>query len=157
MHLSLLGYSFEFLIKSTPRVSQSNKLDLFTSYFRSTWFERFKPDLWNTYETTGPRSNNHLEGYNFKLIKFVDCIHPNIYSLVNSCKVYRRPIYVKKDEMLFNLKVMFFYKYISLETYLSFIAKLFKYDKTVEFNETSVDFYGFLVIEHPVDAEKTEK
>ena len=46
---------------------------------------------------------------------------------------------------------MFFYKCISLETYLSCIAKLFNYDKTVEFNETRVDIYGFLDIEHPVD------
>ena len=32
------GIVVKGLIKSTPRVSQSNKLDLFTSYFRSTWF-----------------------------------------------------------------------------------------------------------------------
>ena len=163
--------AFKFLIESTPQVPQSNKLHLFSNYFYSIWFERFKPALWNHYETIGPRSNNHLEGYNFKINKYIDCIHPNIYSLINtfkdlellismnfiqitnglSSKVYRRPIDIKRDEVLFNLKILFFYKSISLEIYLSYIGKLFHYDKTVEFSESDVDIYGFLDIVHPVD------
>ena len=41
--------------------------------------------------------------------------------------------------------------FFSLEIYLSYIGKLFHYDKTVEFSKSDVDIYGFLDIVHPVD------
>ena len=84
MPLKHLDTSFQYLILSKPQFDQPDKLDSFIDYFRSTWFDRFKPILWNHYETIGPRSNNHLEGYNFKINKYIDFIHPKIYNFANT-------------------------------------------------------------------------
>ena len=84
--MNLLETAFQYLIFSKHLFPQSDKLDSFLDYFHATWFDRFKPNHWNYYETIDPRSNNHLEGFNYKLNKFIDFIHPNIYSLVNTFK-----------------------------------------------------------------------
>ena len=54
----------------------------FTDYFVDNYFEgRFPMELWNHFLATGePRTNNHLEGYNLKLKKFVVSSHPDIFS-----------------------------------------------------------------------------
>ena len=45
------------------------KIDQFVKYFEETYLQSniFPTKLWNHYETTGPRTNNHVEGYNDRL------------------------------------------------------------------------------------------
>ena len=57
--MNLLETAFQYLIFSKHLFPQSDKLDSFLDYFRATWFDRFKPNHWNHYETIDPRSNNH--------------------------------------------------------------------------------------------------
>ena len=80
--------------------------------------------MWNHYETVGPRSKNHVEGYYLKFNRFVATVHPNVLNLIqdlrdlesfstinyiqrkNGClsKSFRRPIDIKRDDILFYLK-----------------------------------------------------
>jgi hypothetical protein len=50
----------------------------FTDYVTKFWVEghRF---LWNHYQTEGPHTTNHLEGWHNKIKKKVHHAHPNIY------------------------------------------------------------------------------
>ena len=41
---------------------------------------------------------------------------------------------------------------MSIESYLTYCAKLFHYDKTVVLNKNTVDIYSFLDIEVPIDS-----
>ena len=130
----------------------------------------FPPSIWNHYETIGPKTNNHVEGLNFKLNQYSFCSHPNIYQLIElfrqmetniskkyikrvkgvRSKVYRRPIDVKRDENLSILKSLVFYNSISLNNYLLYCSKLFRYDESHQQICLS-DIYNFLDIEHPID------
>ena len=59
------------------------RVDEFLDYFTNTYFEgQFPVELWNHFKTVGPRTNNHLEGYNSKLKKCVSVAHPNIYTAI---------------------------------------------------------------------------
>ena len=42
----------------------------------------FPPNVWNHYETIDPRTNNHVEGFNFKTNQYSFCNHPKIYQLI---------------------------------------------------------------------------
>jgi len=55
--------------------------DEFTDYITEFWVERNR-HLWNHYETDGPRTTNHLEGWHLKLKNQVHHSHPNIYKLI---------------------------------------------------------------------------
>ena len=70
-------------------MEQNDKIDLFISYYRSTWLSEsslFPPKIWNHFDTVGPRTNNHVEGFNFKLNTYSFCKHPNVYVLINLLK-----------------------------------------------------------------------
>lgn len=47
---------------------------------------RFSPSTWNHYQTEGPRTNNHLEGWHNNLKKRVKITHPLIYAIVKEFK-----------------------------------------------------------------------
>ena len=69
-------------------------------------------------------------------------------------KAYRRPEDVKRDEVLFNLKTLFFYNSISLDHYLSYTGRLFSYDKNVTYQYPEYEFPdidSYLDHEHPID------
>ena len=53
----------------------------FTDYVTELWVEgqRF---LWNHYQTEGPHTTNHLEGWDNKIKKKVHHAHPNIYLII---------------------------------------------------------------------------
>jgi hypothetical protein len=54
-----------------------------TDYVTETWIEgRFSQPTWNHYQTEGPRTNNHLEGWHNKLKKRFGIAHPT--PVVNS-------------------------------------------------------------------------
>ena len=64
------------------------KINQFVHYFDETYLSSsiFPIQLWNHFETAGPRTNNHVEGYNNKLKCFVGAAKPNIYKIVNIFK-----------------------------------------------------------------------
>ena len=65
-------------------------------------------------------------------------------------KAYRRPIYVKGDEILSILKSLLFFNSISLNNYLLYCSKFFRYDKSHQKTVLS-DVYQFLTIELPIE------
>ena len=174
--LNLVENAFNYLISIQPHSPHVDKFNLFYNYIRTTWLDgsKFPPALWNHYETIGPRTNNHLEGYNFNINNEIDSNHPNIFSLINTLKElevlksmdyvrlihgvytksYRRPEDIKRDEVLFNLKTLLFYNSISLSSYLSFTGRLFGYDKNVTYEYPSFEFPdidSYLDEELPID------
>ena len=108
----------------------------------------FPPHIWNHFETVGPRTNNHVEGFNFKLNQYSFSNHPKIYQLIlffrqmetkisqkyikrvkgAMFKAYRRPIDVQRDI----LKTLLHYYAISLNNYLIYSSKLFRFDKSLQ-------------------------
>ena len=85
--LNLIELAFNIILDSKPL--KNEKIDLFIKYFTSTWFSTscmFPPHIWNHYETVGPKTNNHVEGFNFKLNQYSFSSHPNIYQLVQLFK-----------------------------------------------------------------------
>lgn len=47
---------------------------------------RFSPSTWNHYQTEGPRTKNHLQGWHNNLKKRVKITHPLIYAIVKEFK-----------------------------------------------------------------------
>jgi len=59
------------------------KLIYFVEYIIKNYFEGcFPKSIWFHFETVGNKTNNHLEGYNKKLKKFVGAKAPNIFKAV---------------------------------------------------------------------------
>ena len=177
--IDLLDSTFQYLLSIQPESLNSDKLRLFVNYFESTWIGRdskFPKDMWNHYETIGPRSNNHVEGYNLKFNRYVETIHPNVYKLIQDMrdqeafcsmnyiqrnngrlsKSFRRPIDIKRDDILFNLKTLFFYQSISLNNSISYASRLFSYDQNVKLTkldkeEIEDDIYSYLDHDMPIN------
>ncbi|CAF1104867.1 unnamed protein product [Brachionus calyciflorus] len=81
-------------------------------------------NLWNHFYTEGPRTNNHVEGYNHKINNYINHTHPHIYSAIYTLKTLetstginffqhesggltqfpRRPRDIQRDVMLNYLK-----------------------------------------------------
>ena len=57
-------------------------------YLRRTWLDGVIPrEVWNMYEHSGVATNNHAEGYNFKMgAKHKIAKHPNPYTLVDEIR-----------------------------------------------------------------------
>jgi hypothetical protein len=63
-----------------------DKLSDLLLYFNAVWFQRFEILLWNHYDTVGPRTNNHVEGFHSKLNKVCQEAHPNIWKSIGIIK-----------------------------------------------------------------------
>ena len=106
----------------------------------------------NHFETVGPRTNNHVEGYNNKLKCFVGAAKPNIYKIVNifkneetnSDKKFRKATaippskppprdnyFADKDSKLKVYKDLFVNKDITLDTYWLNISTLYEFNKRI--------------------------
>ena len=58
-------------------------MENFISYFEDTWLVgNFPKAEWNVYNTDGPRTNNHLEGWHNRLKRVVGKPHTNIFECV---------------------------------------------------------------------------
>ena len=57
----------------------------FTDYVVTNWVETNR-HLWNHYQTEGPRTINHLEGWHSSMKKTIQVPHPNIYRLLTHLK-----------------------------------------------------------------------
>jgi hypothetical protein len=55
-------------------------------YFNAVWFQKFEISLWNHYDTVGPRTNNHVEGFHSKLNRLCQEAHPNIFKSIGIVK-----------------------------------------------------------------------
>ncbi|XP_065315084.1 uncharacterized protein LOC135923974 [Gordionus sp. m RMFG-2023] len=61
-------------------------IDNFFLYMDKTWLgnnSMFPREMWSRYGTSGPRTNNHLEGWHSALNKSTRSSHPNIYTFIN--------------------------------------------------------------------------
>ncbi len=71
-------------------------IDDFILYFQRTWLSSIYPkDLWNHYSSEGPRTNNHVEGDNAALNRFVNVDSPKIYDLILCMKYIESTFAVK--------------------------------------------------------------
>ena len=43
---------------------------------------QFKPRMWNYFAYSGPRTNNHLEGWHNRLKRIARKAHPNLYEVL---------------------------------------------------------------------------
>jgi hypothetical protein len=57
----------------------------FTDYVTTQWIDGDR-QVWNHFNTDGPHTTNHIEGWHNKLKKKVSHAHPNIYTLINTFK-----------------------------------------------------------------------
>ncbi|CAF1018080.1 unnamed protein product [Brachionus calyciflorus] len=134
------------------RPSNNPKLIEFHDYFKDTWYQKpkFSYELWNHYYTEGPRTNNHVEGYNLKINKYIDYSHPHIYSAINTLKCLetstglnffqiesggltqfpRRTRDIQRDVMKNYLKGKFERGELTVIMYLNRMSTLFRFDKS---------------------------
>ena len=63
-----------------------NGVESFLNYVVNTWIDEiyglFNRHIWTHFDNDGARTNNHLEGFHFKLNKCTGKIHPNIFELI---------------------------------------------------------------------------
>ena len=145
--LSDVELAFDLLKENRP---SDNEIDAnitrFINYYQTTWLSLFPLSLWNHYDTIGPRTNNHVEGENAALNRFVNVESPDIYSLIlclkdieslvaikylknelNNEPQKRRPIDVQRDQVITLYKAEYSNKTLQLYTYLTKISQLFSF------------------------------
>ena len=74
------------VMEAAPAVPRARE---FHDYIVVNWVDddaRFPPNLWNHFQTFGPRTNNNLEGFHSRLNGSLCHRHPNVYRLVNLLK-----------------------------------------------------------------------
>ncbi|CAF0949725.1 unnamed protein product, partial [Brachionus calyciflorus] len=155
---------WEKILETKPGFLEENKnkkLTQFMDYFVNNYFEgRFPIELWNHFDTNGPRTNNNLEAYNRKLKAFMVSAHPNIYKSIEFFQVQETSAFVKyahaldnkpppprnkldvgKDNNLSIFKKQLVQNDISLESYIKYIMPLFKFrrNKNSENNPNDTD------------------
>jgi len=87
------------VMEETPDVPRSEDMN---DYITATWvdFDAIFPlHLWNHHHTDGPRTNNHLEGWHAKLIRFVQKCHPNLFEFINFLKKIETTDRARKIQM----------------------------------------------------------
>ncbi|XP_067653264.1 uncharacterized protein [Haliotis asinina] len=62
---------------------QDRRCEQLADYVTTQWIEGDQaPPVWNSHDTEGPRTNNHLEGWHGRLKKIIAKAHPNIFEFV---------------------------------------------------------------------------
>jgi hypothetical protein len=92
----LVRYCYEeFVKKEIPeytfdgdRVSIRARVEAFCLYFENIWLDgRYKILEWNQFSNyRGPRTNNHVEGYNARISRLWCAAHPNIYKWIRNVR-----------------------------------------------------------------------
>ena len=78
---------WDFLKTNVPSVLDKPSIDKFIKYFESHYMTGSFSGTWNHFDTVGPKTNNHVEGYNLGLKKEDDHEKsPNIYKAVEMFK-----------------------------------------------------------------------
>ena len=61
----------------------NSKVQSYADYFDETWMNgQFRPRMWNYYAHSGPRTNNHLEGWHNRMKRIARKAHPNLYEVL---------------------------------------------------------------------------
>ena len=55
-------------------------------YFNSVWLRKFDVNLWNTFGSDGPRTNNFVESFNKLINKKLCSVHPTIWRFIDLIK-----------------------------------------------------------------------
>jgi len=77
----------DFWLQTLENIPPRDDYTKLTDYVTETWIEeQFSQPAWNHYQTEGPRTNNHLEGWYNKLKKRVGVTHPTIYKIIEEFK-----------------------------------------------------------------------
>ena len=106
--LNLVPVAWNHLLKIRP-IEEFDKISEFLNYFYKTWLTGpFKPGIWNHFETVdSPRTNNHVEGFNYALKATIVKEKPNIYVVVNKLQEMETMItanFLKLKQTLFPKK-----------------------------------------------------
>ncbi|CAF0811911.1 unnamed protein product [Brachionus calyciflorus] len=138
---------FEKVLSMRPDIPNTDK---FMDYFVGTYFEgSFDLAMWNHFNTKDtPRTNNNLEGYNYKLNSHLSIARPDIYKVVAKFKVEevdsslkyiralnnerpppRKKLYIINDALLLNQKKMLLDKDISIDTYVKYTIQVLDFSK----------------------------
>ncbi|CAF0750081.1 unnamed protein product [Brachionus calyciflorus] len=126
-----------------------NGVDKFLDYFVGTYFEnQYNIKIWNHFETNStPRTNNNLEGYNYKLNYWnIGISHPDIYKAIYKLKEEevdlsfkyhkalnkekpppRNKLYVINDSMLINYKKMLMDGDLSIDMCVKYVCQMFDF------------------------------
>ena len=166
----LVSTAWTHIIKLQP--SYNSKYIDFFNYFKETWYGnddvRFSISLWNHYYTEGPRTNNHVEGYNHKINNYINHVHPHIYSAINTLKTLetstglnfyqresgsltqfrRRPVDIQRDVMVNYLKNKLNNGNLSIMQFFNRMGNLFRYVVFVVLETSSTRTY-FLILRPP--------
>ena len=117
-------------------------VDDLCEYFENTWLNGdFPLRSWNHYDTDGPRTNNHVEGWHSKMNTIAGKVHPNVFELVELFQteqattevtlqqlaaggaVRRRGrYYCRKDRCINRIKEMFVAGSLTLDEYIDKIS-----------------------------------
>ena len=90
-----VSIGFQSLCTDTP---EDLNVGEFTDYMDRTWINgTFKPELWNVFDSNGPRTNNHLEGWHNRLNSFLGRRHPNIYQLME---------FITKEQAVIDIEIL---------------------------------------------------
>ena len=85
-----IGRAWSIVVQNKPSIAGcQEEIKHFIDYFYRQWLNNsnIPINLWNHFDNYGPRTNNHVEGYNRKLGTNIVNDHPNVYSLINTLKV----------------------------------------------------------------------
>jgi hypothetical protein len=124
---------------------------------------------WNHFDNVGPRTNNHVEGFHYKLGEYIDNSHPNIYSLIEtfkniemSCIVNylqrkngdatqskRRKVDVARDKRILGLKSSLNNDQISILDYCRAVRLLFSLTNKKKEDEEIAE-----AVEEPVEIDR---
>ena len=64
-------------------IPDHDKMKNYSDYFDQNWMNgQFKPCMWNYFAHSGPRTNNHLEGWHNRLKRIARKGHPNFYEVL---------------------------------------------------------------------------
>ncbi|CAF0710880.1 unnamed protein product [Brachionus calyciflorus] len=144
--LEILSQSDEWHADGTFDVAAKyfNQLYLIQACFKTENDRSFPIELWNHYDTVGPRTNNNLEGLNNKLKTHVSSIYKSIelfqtqetnafvkyrHALENKPAQPRKKLDIGKDNELRIYKKMLEEKNIDIEVYIKYILPLFSFNK----------------------------
>ena len=129
-------------------------------YFEKTWLRgQFPPSMWNHFEPSGPRTNNHVESFNAMINRQLSTAHPNMWKFITFIKTQDNKMtlwllqqkqviyYIKKttrdhtlqranEQQLFE---KFTASQISLDTYLGLLSSSVAFDSSATHGETPTD------------------
>ena len=78
--LNFVRVSWDGLKAEMP---DDERVESFAIYIDQTWMNgNFRPRMWNYYAHTGPRTNNHLEGWHNRMKRILRKAHPNLYEIL---------------------------------------------------------------------------